>query len=272
MERAEGDVRCAVDDDGVATVTLHRPERLNAITPAMHAVLRETLEGCDREPGVRAIVLTGAGRGFCAGADLSVLAGASDLAGRAAEVPAPIVLGTPMVTAVNGPVAGMGLPIALLGDVVYAAAGARISSTFARLGLVAEWGSAWQLTRRCGAGAAADLLLTGRTVTAEEALGLRLVDRVLAPEELLPAAVAWAREVATCCSPTSTAIIKAQLREAWGSSYQDEHARSVGLMLASFTGPDLAEALTARAEGRAPRFGPNVAAHPTTTTEETRTP
>lgn len=244
--------------EGVATVTLDRPAKLNAMTPAMRTQLADRLAAADRHPEVRAIVLTGAGRGFCAGADLGVLGtlgeGASELERRAADDEGPLRLSTPLIAAVNGPTAGMGFSWMLAADVRYAAEGARMSATFPRLGLVAEWGSAWTLTRLVGTGHAADLLLSGRTVDAAEALAMGLVQRVLPPAELLPAATAWARDVAAGCSPRSTAVIKAQLEAAATQDLDTAYAESVALMVDSFTWPDLPVALAARSAGQPPHF------------------
>lgn len=250
------DVLHEVDELGVATVTLNRPDRLNAMTPGMQRRYCGLLAELDRDPAVRAIVITGAGRGFCAGADLAVLEG-TDLTGfdpdgdEPVDLAAPLRLGTPSIAAVNGPVAGMGFSYMLMADLRYAADTARIGSTFARLGLVAEWGSAALLTHLVGSGHAADLLLSGRIVDAEEALGIGLVQKVLPGPELLPAAQQWARDVAGNCSPYSHRVMKQQLRPA---GVEEHFAESMSLMLESFTRPDLAEALAARAEGRPPAF------------------
>lgn len=252
-------------DAGVATVTLNRPAKLNAMTLTMQQLLRDRLAEADHDPDVRAVVLTGAGRGFCAGADLALLdsldtgsdAGSdtdSDTAGDLTAVAQPPRLSTPLICAINGPTAGMGLSYALAADLRYAADTARISATFPRLGLVAEWGSAWWLTRLVGSAHAADLLLSGRTVDAAEALAMGLVQRVLPAAELVPAATAWARDVAANCSPHSTAVIKAQLEAAAQETLDVAYGRSVELMAGSFGWPDLAEGLAARAEKRAPQF------------------
>jgi len=243
--------------EGVATITLNRPGKLNAMTPVMQQLLLDRFADADADPGVRAVVLTGAGRGFCAGADLAVLddidshAGGSE--GFAARV-APPRLSVPLVAAVNGPTAGMGFSYALAADLRFAGEGARLSATFPRLGLVAEWGSAWWLTRLVGSAYAADLLLSGRTVDAVEAMAMGLVQRVLPAEELLPAATAWARDVAANCSPRSTATIKAQLEAAALESLDASYGRSIELMADSFGWPDLREALAARADKRSPAF------------------
>jgi enoyl-CoA hydratase/carnithine racemase len=258
VEDVEQTVLVDVDSDGVATVTLNRPEKLNAMTAAMQVRYVTLLGELDRDPAVRAIVVTGAGRGFCAGADLGMLGGitSTNLTPEGVLLDSPARLNTPVIAAVNGAVAGMGFSYLLMADVRYASSTARIGSTFARLGLVAEWGSASLLPAIVGASAAADLLLTGRIVDAAEALSIGLVNKVLEPEELMPAALAWAKDVAVNTSPSSTASIKSQLREAQLVPPEEAFANSIELMLESFHWPDLAEALAARAEKRPPLFGP----------------
>ncbi len=252
------EVRLEVDGSGVATVTLNRPERLNAMTPTMQQAYCRTLVGLDRDPSVRAIVITGAGRGFCAGADLTLLQGVGDSgfardapAGDQVDLGAPGLLSTPTIAAVNGPGAGLGFCYMLMADVRYVSETARIGSTFARLGLVAEWGSAHLLTRLVGSGSAADLLLSGRIVDADEAVAIGLAQKLCSPPDLLPAARSWARDVAENCSPYSHRVMHTQLRAmSWRAHFDD----SVTLMQKSFGRPDLAEALAARSEKRPPRF------------------
>jgi enoyl-CoA hydratase/carnithine racemase len=246
--------------DKVATVTLNRPAVLNAMTMPMHHAYCRLLAALDADPAVRAIVVTGAGRGFCAGADLeggpdfaaSVLASMD--AGADEPLDAPLLMTTPTIAAINGPCAGMGTSYALMCDVRYASSGARIGTTFARLGLVAEWGMAHTLVGVVGQSAAADLLLSARYVQADEALSIGLVTRVLPAQELLPAARAWALSVAQS-SPRSTAAIKAQLRRvADGESRSDGFTRSVALMRESLGWPDVTAAVAAFHDKREPTF------------------
>jgi enoyl-CoA hydratase/carnithine racemase len=160
---------------GVATVTLNRPERLNALTPAMRVQYIGALRRLDADPSVRVVVVTGAGRGFCSGADTGVLASGGESLTSFAADPANLptmALGMkkPLVAAINGAVAGIGFSIMLAADVRFVAADAKISSTFARLGLVAEYGSGWLLPRIIGMGRAAEILLSGRTFDGREAV------------------------------------------------------------------------------------------------------
>lgn len=247
--------------DRVATVTLNRPQHLNAMTAEMHGRYCALMAELDADPDVRVVVVTGAGRGFCAGADLvaNSVFGGTDSEGSRADAPldAPLNMHTPVLAAINGPSAGMGTAYALMADVRYASRSARIGTTFARLGLVAEWGIAHGLVAAVGQSAAAELLLSGRYVEADEALSLGLVTRVLPDDELLPAAHAWAREVAGGTSPHSHAVMKEQLRRvANGESVEEGFRRSIELMRESFAWPDLAGAVAAFRDKRPPTFPP----------------
>jgi enoyl-CoA hydratase/carnithine racemase len=245
--------------DGIAVITLNRPERLNALLPGMGDLYAELLRRADEDPEVRAIVVTGSGRGFCSGADLSVLAqGAEALIGYSDHqsidtLPtAALRIGTPVVTAINGPCAGIGVILALCADRRVASPTATLSTVFSRLGLIAEYGSAWLLSRLAGLATAQDLLITGRTVDAHEAYRLGLVNEVA--DDARAAALAWARDVADNCSPTSIAVIKGQIAAA---QYQDLDAAvtsSLELMRESFTRPDFGLAVAAKLEGRPPDF------------------
>lgn len=246
-------------DAGIAVITLNRPERLNAMLPGMGERYARLLHEADADPDVRAIVVTGAGRGFCSGADLSVLAeGADALSGYAAvqeELPTvALTLGTPIATAINGPCAGIGFVLAICADVRFAAPTALMSTSFSRLGLIAEYGSAWLLTRLVGLAHATDILVSGRSVSAEEAASIGLVTAV--DDDPVARAHAWARDVADHCSPTSISVIKRQLLAADAQTMVEAVDLSVAEMLASFRRPDLPEAITARLEKRPPRFEP----------------
>jgi len=153
---------------------------------------------------------------------------------------------------VQGAAAGLGFVIALTGDVVFAGPQARFISAFSRLGLVAEYGIAWLLPRLVGGARAAEILLSGRPIDADEAYRLGLVSAVV--DDPLVAAQSWARDVANSCSPFSTSTMKRQLRAAADSTWGDALAVSLGLMGESFRGPDLVEALTAKMQGRPADF------------------
>ena len=245
--------------DRIALITLNRPERLNAVTSEMGAAYAAAMHDADTDPGVRVIVVTGAGRGFCSGADLSVLAQGPDaLDSFTADQPldslptCALTTQKPVVMAVNGAAAGLGFVMALTGDVCFAAPQARFISAFSRLGLVAEYAVAWLLPRQIGRQRAAEILMSGRPVDADEASRIGMVHAVA--DDALAAALAWATDVATHCSPASLATMKRQLDVAAGDSLAESMAESLRLMSASFRHPDLAEALIAKSEGRPPNF------------------
>ena len=213
----------------VATIALNRPDKLNAYTQVMAAELKEAFAKAELDDEVRAIVLTGAGRGFCAGADMARLSSAASrktnlknegnwptegLAANFAQRCSYILaVKKPVIAAINGPVAGIGLVLTLYCDIRYMAAGAKLTTAFARRGLIAEHGISWMLPRLIGAMNALDLLLSARTVAAEEAAALGLV-KVLPAEGFAAAVHARAADIANLSSPRSTQIMKRQVYEA----------------------------------------------------------
>ena len=247
--------------DGIAVITLNRPDRLNALVPGMGALYAEYLHAADADPEVRAIVVTGAGRGFCSGADLSVLAEGPDalngyLDGQDVDTlpTAALRIGTPVATAINGPCAGIGFVLAICADARFAQPSATLSTSFSRLGLIAEYGSAWLLTRLIGLAGATDLLLTGRTLTADEAYAMGLVNEVT--DSALERALEWAHEVASNCAPTAIAVIKDQLLAVDGQSLGEAVDRSLVEMRAAFARPDLEAAVRAKLAKTLPQFPP----------------
>jgi enoyl-CoA hydratase/carnithine racemase len=250
--------------EGVAQLTLNRPERLNAWTQEMEESYFDLLERCGAEEEVRAIVVTGAGRGFCAGADMGNLQALGDGGSQAAEEhlserrpqSLPLSIPKPVIAAINGPCAGIGLVQALMCDIRFAAAGAKFTTAFARRGLVAEHGISWLLPRLIGPARALDLLLSGRVILAEEALQLGVVNRVLPPEEVLEGALAYARELAARSSPASMATMKRQVYGDLERGLLEATDAADRLMLASFSGPDFLEGVGSFVEKREPRFAP----------------
>jgi enoyl-CoA hydratase/carnithine racemase len=281
--------------DSVALITLNRPERLNAWTTDMEHAYFDLLEQCAHDQQVRAIVVTGAGRGFCAGADMQQLqaigdsaaaagsdgatAAASDRATAAASDGAtaaasdgataaasdgatrerraqtlPLSIPKPIIAAVNGPCAGIGLVQALMCDLRFAARGAKLTTAFARRGLIAEHGISWILPRLVGPARALDLLLSGRVVLAQEAHELGLVNRVFEPDELLPATLDYAHDLVASCSPASMATIKSQVYADLQRALPDALAHADELMLASFSAPDFTEGVASFVQRRDPRF------------------
>ncbi|HZQ58151.1 MAG TPA: enoyl-CoA hydratase-related protein [Acidimicrobiales bacterium] len=245
--------------DGVLTVTLNRPDRLNAWTRRLERQYFTVLDEADDDPAVRAIVVTGAGRGFCPGMDTQSLAKAA-AAEPSAPDPRPMTHGLsvrkPMVAAINGACAGIGLVQALVCDVRFAAAGAKLATAFSRRGLPAEFSASWLLERLVGYGHALDLLLSGRPVTAEEALTMGLVNWVVAPDELLSRAQGYAADLVANCSPVAMAAIKAQVAADWNRSEPDAFADASARAGDAYGHPDFAEGVTSYIERRPPRFEP----------------
>jgi len=242
--------------DGVAVLTLNRPDRLNAWVPEMQVRYFDLLEQAAADADVRAIVVTGAGRGFCAGADMEVLQGnaSEDAQGDDRPQTFPTTVPKPVIAAVNGPAAGLGLVMALMCDIRFAAAGAKLTTAFARRGLIAEHGMSWTLPRLVGSANALDLLFSGRVILAEEALGMGLVNAVHPADELLDRTLEYARELATWSSPTSMAVMKKQVYEHMELGAGPALEESNKLMIESFGRPDFAEGVASFVEGRTPQF------------------
>lgn len=267
------DIRYDVEDP-VATITFHRPDRLNAFTARMGDELKHAVARAEADPAAVAIVLTGAGRGFCAGADLQGLArigageamdeGASDLAanpgdpamGESFRGPYAYLLSVrkPVIAAINGPVAGLGFAIALFADLRFASDRATFTTAFSRRGLIAEWGIGWTLPRLVGPAHALDLLLSARRFDAAEAERVGLVNRVLPHDELLPFVRGYVRELAESCSPTSLAVIKRQVWTRLHSELGPALDESIRLMRESFGRDDFREGVQSYLEKRPPRF------------------
>lgn len=256
-------------ETGVAILTFNRPDRLNAWGPDIAAGFYAAIDRAEQDLSVRAIVLTGRGRGFCAGAYLGApssvpgygetleKAGQTDLADLVGERPPHFVttLRKPVIAAVNGACVGIGLTQALMCDVRFAAAGAKFGAVFARRGLIAEFGISWILPRLTNWGVALDLLLSGRTFLAEEAAELGLVKEVVAaPESLMKRALDYAEDIAANCSPASMAVIKSQV---YGDATRDiVQANSLAevLLHEAMPRPDVIEGITSFLEKRPPQF------------------
>jgi enoyl-CoA hydratase/carnithine racemase len=243
--------------DGVAVLTLNRPDRLNAWVPAMQVRYFDLLEEAAADPEVKVIIVTGAGRGFCAGADMEVLQGSGaeeDARGDERPQTFPMTIPKPVIAAVNGPAAGLGLVMALMCDIRFAAAGTKLTTAFARRGLIAEHGISWVLPRLVGSAHALDLLFSGRVVLAEEAAAMGLVNAVHPGDELMDRTLEYARELATWSSPTSMAVMKKQVYEHLELGAAPALEESNKLMAESFGRPDFAEGVAAFVESREPKF------------------
>jgi enoyl-CoA hydratase/carnithine racemase len=261
----------------VATITLNRPDKLNAWTALMESEVRSHMENAEQDDEVRVIVLTGAGRGFCAGADMSLLSSvaergdlddrgpeqvlrdganrregtATDFQKKYSYFPA---IGKPVIAAINGPVVGLGLVIALYCDLRLASESARFSTTFARRGLIAEYGMAWMLPRIVGIANALDLLFSARTIDAAEALRMGLVNRVFPQETFLEKAQEFGQELASTVSPRSLRIIKRQIYEAMSQPLAEAFDTSVREMMACFRTEDFKEGVAHFVEKRPAAF------------------
>lgn len=244
--------------DGVALITFNRPERNNGMNGDLEVAYLTRLQQAAGDPAARAIVVTGTGKAFCPGADLAGGPGTSSEPLPNTKIPVDVALGIdkPLIAAINGGCAGVGLVQALYCDVRFAAAGAKFTTAFARRGLIAEYGIAWILPRIVGRGFGLDLLVSGRTFTADEALQMGLVNRVCDPATLVEEALTYARDVAVNVSPASMATIKRQVSRYewmdWDGALADSHA----LMRHSTTQPDVAEGIGAFVQRREPDFAP----------------
>ena len=244
----------------VLLLTLNRPERLNAWNDEVEVRYGDLLEEADNDPEVRVIVVTGAGRGFCAGADMDDLSAA-----KGGQLPVtrhprprtyPLTVRKPMIAAINGAAAGLGLVEALYCDVRFTTPTAKFTTAFARRGLIAEYGMAWLLPRIVGYSAAMDLLLSARVMLGEEALQKGLVDRVVEADSLLEETLAYAQDLAENCSPTSMAIIKGQLQRGLEQDRDEATLEADKLMDESFVHPDVTEGVDSYIEKRPPVFQP----------------
>ena len=254
-----------VTEAGVAVITLNRPERLNSWGADISSGVYAAFDRAEADPATRAVVLTGTGKGFCAGAYMGAMqdlgesiSGDTDVSKIVGERHPHFLttLRKPVIAAINGACVGIGLTHALMCDVRFAAAGAKFATAFPRRGLIGEYGITWILPRLAGWGVSADLLLSGRTFLAEEALQLGLVKAVVPAEDLLPTAIAYAEDLARNCSPASMAVIKGQLYGDAGDPVMDVSARAEKLMHESLVRPDLIEGISAFLEKRPPNFPP----------------
>ena len=248
----------------VATVTLNRPERMNTISQPMLLALSETLLACDADPAVRVVVLTGAGRAFCAGLDLQDAASAQGVSkGGFPLAPSldlrhfpPVVLhqmDTPVICAINGGAAGFGLDLALGCDVRFCASHAKLAASFTRRGALPESGGTWILPRLIGWSKAAELVFAGRTLNAGEALELGLVSHVVEGGELLAAARALAEEIAAG-APLAVQAAKRMMRAGLGEGFTEHVQRAYLQVLPLLQSQDFREGYTAFLEKRAPKF------------------
>jgi enoyl-CoA hydratase/carnithine racemase len=244
----------------IALLTLNRPERLNAWNGELERRYFDLLDQCGADPAIRAIVVTGAGRGFCAGADMDVLQGVgNESAGgmtRAARRQQwhTTTIPKPVIAAINGACAGIGLCQALLCDIRFAAAGAKFTTAFARRGLVAEHSISWILPRLVGPARALDLLMSGRIFLAEEAEHAGMVNEVVPGEQLLDHTLAYANDLVTYSSPASMAVMKKQVWNDLDAAMRPANESALNFMAESFTRPDFKEGVQSFLQKRNPDF------------------
>ena len=256
--------------DKIATITLNRPERMNAWTPVMERDVRHAVEEAAADDEVRVIVLTGAGRAFCAGADMDALKGLDpDDVKRAQNMPAFDMnrrpdwqaryayypsIPKPVIGMLNGATAGIGLVHALYCDLRFAADNTVFTTAFSRRGLIAEHGISWMLPRIVGHANALDLLMSARRLSSEEALRIGLVNRLCPPEQLREQTYAYARDLADFVSPSAIAVIKRQLYDAPFQTLAEATIDANREMVASLRGSDFREGVASFMEKRPPKF------------------
>jgi enoyl-CoA hydratase/carnithine racemase len=259
--------------DRVATITLHRPDRLNAWTSTMNAEYRSLLQRAVDDPDVRVIVVTGSGRGFCAGAESDDLAGhvergayrswdhdelATPGFGVRPEFDAELAyhfgIPKPIIAAVNGPAAGIGFALACYCDIRIAVSGAKLTTAHGKLGLPCAFGLAWLLPRLIGLSRALELILSSRTITSEEALTLGLVSEVVAADAFDDHVTTYARALATSVSPASMAASKLQVYDAFHLSAAESVSAAEELIDPMMAGPDYREGVAALRQKRQADF------------------
>ena len=248
---------------GVGVITLNKPDRLNAWSAAMAAEFFARLEETRVRDDIRVVVVTGAGRGFCPGADMDALmqiranpsggAGAATGTGRFSDM---LDHPKPIIAAINGAVAGVGFVMALFCDLRFAASGVKFTTAFSRRGLIAEYGASWALPRLVGQARALDLLLSGRVFTSDEAERLGVINGVVSPDELMPHVLAYAQDLAENCCPTSWAVMKKQVYGDWASDAGSSTTTAIRLMNESLVRDDFQEGVQSYLDKRAPKFAP----------------
>jgi len=268
--------------DRIATITLNRPDRLNAYTDRMATSIKRAFADAAQDPSVRVILLTGAGRGFCAGADMNLLQGIQSSGQREALPPADKDLAPrftsgygpnlddefgdmkrfayfmrtkkPIIAAINGPAAGIGLIMALYADMRFMSDKAVLTTAFAQRGLIAEHGISWLLPRLVGPAHALDLLLSSRRISAAEAGEMGLVNKVFTSETFAENVLAYARLLAETVSPRSMAVMKAQVWKSYFQDFGEALVTADAEMPPSFKWPDFKEGVDHYLQKRAPKF------------------
>ncbi len=250
--------------DHIATITLNRPDRMNAISGPMLESFSRALRDSDANRDVRVIIITGAGRGFCAGLDLKDLSAGTGIGsnggGSAARFDLanspPVVLHTtdkPVICALNGPAAGYGMDLALGCDIRIASTGAKLAAVFAKRGVLPESGGSWLLPRLIGWAKAAEICFRGKVLSAQESLELGLVNAVVEPEQLIPTARAWAEEIAAN-APLAVQSTKRMMRLGLEETFEANVHHVYLQLLPLFGTEDFREGVQAFIEKRPPQF------------------
>jgi enoyl-CoA hydratase/carnithine racemase len=244
-------------DDGVAVVTLNRPEKLNAMTALMGAEMADAMAEADADDAVRAVVMTGAGRAFCSGADLGsgsgFGAGWGDVERKYRRM-MPMEVRKPVIAAINGPAVGAGLTWPLQADIRYVAFDAKLAFAFVRRGVLPELASHVILPRLAGISRASELLLSGRTFLGDEAVAYGVATQAFPKDEVLPAAMRIARDIAVNAAPLPVAIAKRLIWEGIGIDLDEWRKREGKLFALTIKHPDAREGTVAFFKKRAPEW------------------
>ncbi len=245
-------------DDAVATIAFNRPNQMNGMTGDMEVAYFGRLLQAQADPTVRVIVLTGTGRGFCPGADLAHRPGEGEepLPNASVSTRTPLEISKPMIAAINGACAGVGLAYALQCDFRIAAAGVKFTTAFARRGLIGEYGMPWLLHQIAGRATALDLLITARVFLADEAQRLGLVNAVVEPDALTSTVRELAQDIARNVSPASAAVVKFQVTTQAEMDARQAMDQSDDLMRQSLKGSDVTEGIASFLERRPVAFPP----------------
>lgn len=242
----------------VQVITLHNPERLNSWSGPMAQQYFDALDAAAADPDVRAVVLTGSGKGFCAGADMGHLQEVGAKGSTSTEstrpITHPVSFPKPLIAAINGPCAGMGFVQASMADVRFAESGVKITSAFAKLGLIAEHGVSWLLPRIVGSSHALDLLMSSRVITTDRAFEMGFVNFISAAGKVVDEAVAYGQSLAETVSPTAVAVIKKQVYAHLQTELEVALEESNELMHAAIAGGEIKEGVAAFNERRTPNF------------------
>ena len=256
-------VLASINENGVGVITLNNPDRMNAWSAAMSKRFFERLAEFRSNPSVKVVVITGAGKGFCPGADMDALnqiranpaggAGPATGAGRFSDL---LSYPKPVIAAMNGAAAGVGFVLAVFCDLRFAASGIKLTTSFSRRGLIAEYGSSWALPRLIGSARALDLLLSGRVITADEAERMGLVNAVHPADELMDKVMAYADDMAVNCCPASWATMKRQVYGDWLRDADASTTDAIHLMNESVKQADFQEGVQSFLDKRPPMFAP----------------